>query len=374
MAKPFPSINTFKESLLNGNGEDNYKFYIQEKVDGSQLSLYLKDNDVVFFNKSGIVKSSFVTFSGPVNMIPLIKHKLNPNYTYHGESICKIKHNSIAYGRTPKYYFILYDIFDRQTNIFLNHEQLKQEADRIGLETVQLLYMNNDQQTDPVNKCKELIALIENGDLESCLGGRIEGIVLKNPLFVDKKGNKVPLMLKLVTKEFKERINKPTPKATRTNEEFLEFLGSQFACEARFKKAVQHLLDKNQEINMNSLINELDSDLEKEYLDEIKINLYVEMSPSIKKSARYGVREYIESKKIPQLPQFNEYGHKFVNEERYARTYSPDIHIMSSNLDDDFEEKYRNETIEYLYNKHNNVVKGYSRKGLDKFYELIKCV
>ena len=98
------------------------------------------------------------------------------------------------------------------------------------------------------------------------------------------------------------------------------------------------------------------------------------MSPSIKKSARYGVREYIESKKIPQLPQFNEYGHKFVNEERYARTYSPDIHIMSSNLDDDFEEKYRNETIEYLYNKHNNVVKGYSRKGLDKFYELIKCV
>lgn len=67
------------------------------------------------------------------------KNILNPNYIYHGESICRIKHNVIAYSRTPAYYFIVYDIFDITTNKYLSLEIKKEETTRVGLEMVSVM-------------------------------------------------------------------------------------------------------------------------------------------------------------------------------------------------------------------------------------------
>ena len=50
---PFPSIETIK---MNGKRPwhegDNYKYYIEEKVDGSQLSLFIENGNISFYNKN----------------------------------------------------------------------------------------------------------------------------------------------------------------------------------------------------------------------------------------------------------------------------------------------------------------------------------
>ena len=50
------------------------------------------------------------------------------------------------------------------------------EAKRIGLEYVPILYFNTDVDNNPYKICQKLIDKIEAREIESCLGGAIEGI------------------------------------------------------------------------------------------------------------------------------------------------------------------------------------------------------
>jgi len=115
----YPKISHFDSDDINNNkwlferNNENYKFYIQEKVDGSQLSFLIKDNDIEFFNKENKVDKTKNDFNASTNILTNFKDKLNTNYIYHGESICRIKHNVNVYKRTPSNFFILYDIYDK---------------------------------------------------------------------------------------------------------------------------------------------------------------------------------------------------------------------------------------------------------------------
>ncbi len=297
---PFPSIETIKiNSKRLWNEGDNYKYYIEEKIDGSQLSMFINDNDhISFYNKNKTVSENNSAFMKAITMLRYKydgKNILNQNYIYHGESICRIKHNVIAYSRTPINYFIIYDIYDITTNKYVSLETKKEETKRIGLEMVAILYYNSDPETNPYTTCTKLIEQIETGELQSCLGGTLEGIVLKHHEF--SQNNKVSATkLKYVTNKFKERHVIKQPKVELSADDFLNSLGNSFCTEGRFHKAYQHLVESGKitennvkRNDLDKIIGELNTDFDKEYQEELMLLLWTEFSPHIKKLARNNV-------------------------------------------------------------------------------------
>lgn len=294
---PYPSINTLDlTSNRSWTEDDNYKYYIEEKIDGSQISIHV-EYQLLFYNKNKLIHNNSA-FEKTINMLRFQQNILNPNYIYHGEAVSKIKHNVCVYERTPKNYFILYDIFDKTTNSYLSPELKKLEADRVNMEIVPILYYNNDINQNPYEICTNLIEQIESHTLKSCLGGQIEGIVLKHHAFIHK-GIKVATKLKLVTSIFKERHLTKQPKAELSADEFLLQLGNSFCTEARFNKAFQHLVENNaidpdhiKVSDQNKIIMELNQDFDKEYKEELKELLYTEFSPLLKKLGREGINHW----------------------------------------------------------------------------------
>jgi hypothetical protein len=306
----YPSIDTLSvKSTRNWLENENYKYYIEEKIDGSQLSIVI-DNDgkLSFYNKNkrAGMNNSFEKAITMLNFKYDNKNILNPDYTYYGESVCRIKHNVCVYERTPKFYFILYDIFNNVSNEYVSSEIKKLEADRVGFEIVQTLYQNTDPNQNPYDICEKLINQIESGEIKSCLGGTIEGVVLKHHAFI-KKGNPVATKLKLVTTKFKERHSIKQPKTELSADDFLISLGNSFCTEARFHKAYQHLIENNtinpeniKNKDRDKIIMELNSDFDKEYKDELKELLYTEFSPLLKKLAREGSGNWFTKTYLPE--------------------------------------------------------------------------
>jgi ATP-dependent RNA circularization protein (DNA/RNA ligase family) len=259
--KFFPSIQDLSEENLKK--KDQINFYIEEKIDGSQISFKLVDDKIIFFNKKKVMNKESLTYIKVMIKLPIIKNLLDKDLTYHGEYLKSKKANVVEYDRVPKFNFILYDVYSDSENRWFNYEEKKKAADKIGLECVQLLFVQNDISQIPFEKGTELIKQIEEGKITSSLGGIPEGIVVK------KEGAK----FKMVTTKFKERHAKKQSKLNQTFEDSLKIFGEQFNVQPRFQKAFQHLNEEETEINLDNLIKELDKDLLKEY--EPEINNYI---------------------------------------------------------------------------------------------------
>lgn len=133
-------------------------------------------------------------------MLNEIAHLFNPLYDYCGEVIAAPRQSTISYSSVPPRYYILYDIVARSDNSrdnnggnrWLSHQEVAEEAKRLGLLSVRILYDNGTffgddekaaREMDPIAKAQEFIDQIEAGTLVSMLGGRVEGIVIKHPCF-----------------------------------------------------------------------------------------------------------------------------------------------------------------------------------------------
>ena len=143
ISTPFPSMSvvTAKCAKLLKTAQ-NYQWFIQEKIDGSQLSFLIDPtNTIQFFNKQKNLSLTNKTFERSFTMLSQEKvvEILNKSYIYHSESVCRRKHNVVNYGRTPKFYAIIYDIFDTESNRYLNLDEMITECDRIGLEYVKVV-------------------------------------------------------------------------------------------------------------------------------------------------------------------------------------------------------------------------------------------
>lgn len=197
-----------------------------------------------------------------------------------------------ALARTPKYYFILYDITDQVTGLFLNRTEMEVEAERVGLEVVPVLAKGNSGSS--FDEATKLIALIEAGELKSYLGGKPEGVVLKYQNAPDAQNRSY----KLVSKEYQESKSLDSLRTSSDPAAFLKQLGGMFAQQARYHKALQHMREANQlqskEADKQNYIAELDSDFDKEYKKLVEKLLWVEFSSTIKKYAREGSMNYYE--------------------------------------------------------------------------------
>ncbi|QPB44377.1 hypothetical protein [Medusavirus stheno T3] len=291
------------------DGTTNYKWFIEEKVDGSQLSFQKKEDDgqVEFRNREKVIPVAAhdrPCYANAIAAISRIAAELNPAYTYHGEAVCKRRHNVVQYLGTPLKFWICFGIYDGVRH--LDRAELEHECRRLGLECVQVLYANQDPDArEPTAKAQELVQAIEAGHLQSCLGGSVlEGIVVKhNNAWFSKSACFRRVQLKHVTAQFKECHSSKQPPLLGYDQAslfaYLEQLGRNFAVQAVYQKALQHIrenpsLDAKAITNVHALRRHVEQDIRKERKRDISEALYEAFVGEILKHATAGIEKWLE--------------------------------------------------------------------------------
>lgn len=277
--------------------------YVEEKVDGSQFSFGVFEIDG---QKELRVRSKGATmlpeapekmFSLGVEHVKSIQHLLTVGYTYRGEYLRSPKHNSLVYSRIPAGHIILFDINSGHEE-YLSYSAKKEEAERIGLEIVPLVF---EGVISDIGKFREFL------DRESLLGGqKIEGVVVKpvgSHLFgQDKKA----LFAKFVSEHFKEVHSKEWKTSNPTQNDIIEKLGMEYRTPARWQKAVLHLTEKglltDSPKDIGLLIREVPADVRKECEEEIKEQLWKWAWPHVSRKIVAGLPEYYKEQLLLKQP------------------------------------------------------------------------
>lgn len=260
---------------------------VEEKVDGSQFSFGLF-GDVLRCRSKGkeiVLDAPEKQFAKAIATAQELQPLLRDGWTYRGEYLEKPKHNVQAHARVPVRNVIIFDVQPKH-ELYLDYENKKAEADRIGLETVPLLF--SGRLTDQA----VLLGLL---DRESVLGGvKIEGMVVKNYVRFGTDGK--ALMGKHVSEAFKEIHGKLWKAENPGAGNIVEQLIMRFKTEARWQKAVRHLRDdgklNDSPKDIGDLIREVQADVLKECSSEIRDILFAWAWPKVARAITGGVPQW----------------------------------------------------------------------------------
>lgn len=269
---------------------------IEEKVDGSQFSFGVIDGElqVRSHGKQMLVDAPEKMFNKIVEHVKTIKDNLHPGWTYRGEYLEKPKHNVLCYLRTPKNYFIGFDIMSENQEEYFSYDEKLTEYSRIGFEVVPLIFSGK------VTSVEMFTDFLER---DSVLGGtKIEGVVVKNysQFSLDKK----VCMGKYVSERFKEVAQKDWKERNPVGKDIVLLLGERFHTEARWQKAVIHLreagiLDGSPK-DIGNLIKAAKDDIQKECQEEIKDTLYKWAIDNILRRSVAGLPEWYKDQLLNQ--------------------------------------------------------------------------
>lgn len=244
---------------------------VTEKIDGSQLNWGLVDGKPVFKSKRCVIDLNDV----PDLFRPSVAHLLETVYlweedlTYHGEAVCRPKHNTLQYDRVPLGNTVLYGILDGVMGEAYQELTRGIAAKKLGIDAVPVLYY------DQVSSIDQLKGMIK----ESYLGGaEMEGVVVKNyELPCELYGRESPLsQAKYVTERFQEQHIK-NPEFAKKGD-FLLDLGDSYCTEARWIKSIQRMADEgkltNTPADIGPLLGFINQDLKEEEAAVIKEKLF----------------------------------------------------------------------------------------------------
>jgi hypothetical protein len=262
---------------------------VEEKVDGSQFSfgLFDQDGERVLRCRSKGAQLNIIApekmFTEAVEVAKSID--LRVGWTYRAEYLKKPKHNALAYDRVPEKHLIVFDINTGHEE-YMPYQDKAAECARLGLEVVPLVF---EGVIENVEHFRSMI------DRTSALGGqKVEGVVVKNyrRFGPDKK----VLMGKFVSESFKEVHAAEWKAANPTRTDIVERLIDTLRTPARWHKAVQHLRERGQiedsTRDIGLLIREAQTDVEKECMDLIAEKLAEWALPQIRRGVVRGLPEW----------------------------------------------------------------------------------
>lgn len=294
--KAFPKIWALGSKWAQGIFDTDVE--ITEKLDGSQFGFsYPEGKSLVVRSKGAIINQDEPQklFKPAVGYVLSIQDYLNMDYAYYGEAICSKRHNTLTYNNVPRNHIALFAIYDFCEHRWLTYPEMKEEAERLCVDCVPLLYAG---KADP-DIVKGLIGK------ESYLGGPIaEGVVVKAFKDIEIAGVMYPIHSgKYVTEEFKEKHgSNPTFKPGKHN---AKTLFEQYNTEARFKKAVQKLSEagdlQEEPRDIGKLMKILNEDLEEECADEIKDALWKLLRKEFLSTATKGFAEWYKKQLLDKM-------------------------------------------------------------------------
>jgi hypothetical protein len=266
----------------------NNEVEVTEKIDGSQFS-FGKFNGVIgcrskgcelyFDNPEGMFKKG-------IEYVQSIADKLPDNTWYYGEFLGSRKHNILAYDREPKNNIILFAVCDNKLNF---RPPTDEDCDLLQVERVPVLFKGKVEDLEMFNKLL---------DIESVLGGqKVEGVVVKDysrEMMIG--GQVIPLMSgKYVSEDFKEKHQTGWDKEHRAKGRIDLFL-EQFATEARWHKAIQHLRERGEldesPRDIGKLMKEINQDVTEEEKESIKDFLWGEYKGELARKVGRGFPEW----------------------------------------------------------------------------------
>lgn len=217
-----------------------------------------------------------------------LRYDLRPGWTYRGEYLRVPKHNTLKYERVPAGHIIIFDI-TTSTGEYLTHIEKTMEAQRLGLETVPLLWAGQALDVSAI-RIRELFL-----NRTSCLGGvNIEGVVVKNYAMDNSMGD--PVFMKVVSEEFKEAHGADWKIRNPQKKDVIQQIIDTYTIEARWRKAVQRLRDngilKGEPADIGPLMREVPADLLTEREDEIKDALFTAFWKDIARGVTKGLPEW----------------------------------------------------------------------------------
>jgi len=263
--------------------------YVQEKVDGSQISFGVINGELVMRSKGApiTVEAPQKMFEAAVKTCMELKPLLVEGWTYRGEYFAKPKHNALAYDRIPNKHIILFDV-NTSEETYLPFSEIGRAVDGLGLEVIPLLYVGM------INSVEEIRAFL---DRDSVLGGqKIEGIVIKPVGYSLFGPDKKCLMGKFVSEAFKEVHGGEWRKANPTTNDIMALVAAKYATPARWQKAVIHMREKglltDSPKDIGPLIKETIVDTLKECEDDIKRDLWEFGWERISRQLTYGLPQW----------------------------------------------------------------------------------
>lgn len=266
---------------------------VQEKVDGSQFSFGVVNGEIHLRSKGATIypETTDKLFKGAVQTALDLFHagKLEEGWTYRGEAMCGPKHNALQYERAPVGNVILFDVDVGLEDRVADAIALADIAGHLGLEYVPTFYQGE------IASAGALEDLLER---PSVLGGKMEGVVIKNYARWGKDGKM--LMGKLVSSEFRE-INKTNWKKSNPNRaDVLELVIATYRTDARWQKAVQHLTEWGEIAgdpkDIGKLIVEVGKDVREECEEDIKDALFRAFWKDIQRGITRGLPEWYKAK------------------------------------------------------------------------------
>lgn len=286
MLKAFPKIFAIGTDYIRDIFQDEVE--LTEKIDGSQFS-FGKVNGTLYVRSKGAqlyVDNPEKMFKAGIEYVESIQDRLPDGVAFYGEFLNKPKHNSLTYTRIPKNHIILFGAVDIVSDSF--NPKFEQYADLLDLEVV-------PKWNQKINSAEELRQLL---DRESVLGGaKIEGVVVKN---YQRKfllgGQPMPLMAgKFVSEAFKEVHRNRWGTEEKGSSKWATFCQS-FSTEARWHKAIQHLMEagelENTPKDIGKLLKEVQEDIEAEEKQAIMEYLWNDNKRDIFKTATRGLPEF----------------------------------------------------------------------------------
>jgi hypothetical protein len=264
----------------------NEDVLVEEKVDGSQFS-FAKVNGEIKMRSHGaeVFAEAAGMFKAAATAVKELAPRLHDGWTYRGEYLSKPKHNVLCYSRVPKFNIILFDI-NTGDEVYLSREEKEDEAERIGMEIVPLMYQGK------VMNPEQVYGFLER---ESILGGvKVEGVVAKNyaRFGMDKK----VLMGKYVSEKFKETHSKEWKASNPALNDVIDRIVATLRSEARWQKAVAHLKEEGKlegsPRDIGLLIQAAQKDIKDEEADFIQQKLYEYALPRIVRASTAGLPEW----------------------------------------------------------------------------------
>lgn len=263
---------------------------VTEKIDGSQFSMMKDENGELFCRSKGkqiFLEAPDKLFNNAVSTAQSLKEKLIPGYVYRGEYLSTPSHNSLKYDRIPNKHIMIWNIEKGpETNDYLSYEEMKSEAERIGLEVVPLIYEGKVESPEFIK------GLLER---TSILGGqKIEGVVCKNYKRFGDDGK--ILTAKYVSETFKEVHRKEWKKTSPNKKDFFEQIKEELTTPARWNKSIIHakedgkLEDSPRDIGI--LIKMIQEDVIEEEKDYILEKIWNYYRPQIQRAVISGFPEY----------------------------------------------------------------------------------
>lgn len=268
---------------------------VTEKIDGSQFGFGITAEGTVVMRSKGkelFFEDHAKMFTKAVDFVDGQQDKLRSltpdgGLFFYGEFLGSASHNILKYGRTPVNGIIVFGVMEGESWVS-SHDKLVEWADKFDLEAVPLMHRGE------VASLSELHELLKR---DSVLGEEtVEGVVVKNYVEVCVLGSMVwPSFGKFIRESFKERhANEWGPKFSG-RDKLAEFIDS-FRTDARWQKAVQHLMERgeleNEPRDIGKLLKELQRDLFEEEKGNIEKKLFGLFKDQIARKARAGFPEW----------------------------------------------------------------------------------